>query len=307
MKTSIIIPAYNARNTIYKTLDSIKIQKNISSFEVVIVRDTGEVYDDIVNEYKKFYNIRTIDMPENGGPGLARQYGIDNTDSEYIVFIDADDYFYDENSLFNLMDGIKNADLGVGNFRYERDNEVTIKQKNFVWLHGKIYRRQFLLDNNIRFNDTRANEDNGFNRLILFHEPNIVFIDKLVYVYSENFNSITRKDNRHYKFTGLEWYAYNMNWAIKEAEKRNLDMKLVFETSLGVLVAMYFYYLDLYELYDVSYILKWSKELKNTFTKYFNKYGSVKMIDYFVEEKKKEYDDKEINYLLNFYEFLQKI
>ena len=207
MKTSIIIPAYNARNTIYKTLDSIKIQKNISSFVVVIVRDTGEVYDDIVNEYKKFYNIRTIDMPENGGPGLARQYGIDNTDSEYIVFIDADDYFYDENSLFNLMDGIKNADLGVGNFRYERDNEVTIKQKNFVWLHGKIYRRQFLLDNNIRFNDTRANEDNGFNRLILFHKPNIVFIDKLVYVYSENSNSITRKDNRLYKFTGLEWYA----------------------------------------------------------------------------------------------------
>ena len=31
------------------------------------------------------------------------------------------------------------------------------------------------------------------------------------------------------------------------------------------------------------------------------------MIDYFVEEKKKEYDDKEINYLFNFYEFLQKI
>lgn len=307
MKLSIIIPAYNGRNTIRKTLDSIKIQKNIETFKVTIVRDTGEIYDDIITEYKSFFDVEILDMPQNGGPGLARQYGIDNTDSEYIVFIDADDYLYDENSLINLINGIDDKDLGVGNFRYERDNEVTIKEKNFVWLHGKIYRREFLIKNNIRFNDTRANEDNGFNRLILFHEPKIVFIDKLVYVYSENPGSITRKEDRLYKFTGLEWYTYNMEWAMKEAEKRNLNMKIVFETSLGVLVAMYYYYLELYGKYDVSYILKWSKGVKAIYIKYFKDYGSVFMVDYFLQEKQKEYTDKEVNYVLDFYEFLKKI
>ncbi|MBQ8659601.1 MAG: glycosyltransferase family 2 protein [Bacilli bacterium] len=302
----IIIPTYNARNTIRKTLDSIKIQ-DYKDFKVTIVRDTGDLYDDIVDDYKDFFKVSILNLEVNGGPGVARQYGIDNTYGEYIVFIDSDDYLYNEHSLGLLLNNIGTADLCVGEFIYERDNEVLVKKENFIWLHGKIYRRRFLIDNNIRFNNTRANEDNGFNRLLLFHRPKIKILNEIVYVYAENENSITRKNNRFYKYSGLEWYAYNMYYAMRIAIEKNLNIQDVFNASLGVLVAMYFYYLELQDDYDVNALLNWSSNIKNVYKTYYDKYGSSRLVQSFLEQKKSEYFSKKIKYTISFDEFLEKI
>lgn len=66
-----------------------------------------------------------------------------------------------------------------------RDNAKTVKEKNLIWLHGKVYRREFLENNDIHFNNSSANEDNGFNRLVLLNNPVIAYIDRLTYVYSD--------------------------------------------------------------------------------------------------------------------------
>lgn len=266
----IIIPAYNAHSTIIKTLDSIKIQKDLPKYHITIVNDFSTNYVDIINNYKQYLNIDEIITKENIGPGGARQYGVDNTESKYIVFIDSDDYFENETSIIDLYNEIEksNADLVISNFIYERDNIRVVKEHNPVWLHGKIYRRSFLDKHNIRFNFTRANEDNGYNSLIFLLNPILVFLNKITYVYSENSESITRKDNRLYKFTGLEWYAYNINWAIEEAEKRNVSEKSLAIKSISGLSVMYHSYLDLFDEYDVSKILKWSIPLYLKYLKY---------------------------------------
>ncbi len=266
----IIIPAYNSQETIIRTLDSIKIQKNLPAYHVTVVNDYGKDYKEIINNYKETININEIMTPQNVGPGAARQYGIDNTSSRYIIFIDSDDCFYDENSISNLYNLIKraNADLALSKFIYERDNETKIITHDITWLHGKIYSRDFLEKNNIKFNNSRANEDNGFNRLIAFLKPVTVLSKDITYIYKENANSITRRNNREYKLTGLEGFAYNINWAIEEGEKRNCEEKDLAIGTLDSLLVMYENYNRLKDNNEVEKIIDWSKNLFNKYLKY---------------------------------------
>lgn len=303
----IIIPAYNAQTTIVKTLDSLKTQINLPKYHITIVNDYSSGYEEIVNKYKEYLNIDEIITEENLGPGGARQYGIDNTNSKYIIFIDSDDYFTTETSLIDLYTEIEKsqADLVISNFIYERDNLRTIKEYNPVWLHGKIYRRSFLDKNNIRFNNTRANEDNGFNSLIFLLNPIVVYLNKTTYVYQENPSSITRKDNRLYKFTGLEWYAYNINWAIEEGKKRNVNSTNLAIKAIGGLSVMYHYYLDLYNEYDVSQILEWSKDLYKNYLNYQEIADTYEQAALDLEEFKDKRNVK--NGKITFTEFKEKI
>ena len=238
---------------------------------------------------------------------MLDQVKIDNTNSNYILFIDADDYLYSPESINLLLSQIKtnNADLLISNFIYERDNKKEIKKNDVIWMHGKIYKRKFLEDNKIRFNSTRTNEDNGFNRLIILLSPKIVYLNEITYVYHDNNNSITRKDNRLYRFTGLEGYAYNMNWAMEEAIKRNaLDLGIAI-TSIAALCSMYYYYLELYNIYDVEKIIKWSKPIYLMYKKY-----EVIAIQYetkILENLKNNYQDKNIKMIITFKDFLRKV
>lgn len=311
MDLSIIIPAYNARNTICATLDSIKNQNLSISFEVIVVNDCSDYnYEDIITTYNNYFKIREIKTPKNVGPGGARQFGIDNSSSEYIAFIDSDDYFYGNNSISRMHEEIKkfNSDLLIGNFIYQRGELQTIKRNDLIWLHGKMYKRKFLIDNNIKFNNTRANEDNGFNRLILLLDPVCVFLDEIVYVYSENPNSITRSNNYEYKFTGIEGFCYNMNWAMDEALLRgNHEQKIVF-LALDVLAALYIYYLALEKEYDVNKILLWGKNIKEKYCKYQH----LLQDDFYlsVVENKKEFFKEDFvvtDFNITFEEFLNKM
>lgn len=262
----IIIPAYNSINTISIPLDSLKKQKTKYKFRVVIVNDNSSYsYKNILDKYSKYMSIEEIVLDKNGGPAVARQKGIDYTDSKYIMFIDSDDYLFSSDSIQKLVDNISlcNSDVAMGNFILERDNKEELVKNNSVWMHGKIYRRSFLEDNNIRFNTSRVNEDNGFNRLVVLLTKNISHLDEVVYVYKENDNSITRRNDRLNKFTGLEGYAYNMDWAFNEAKKRGVPQKEIEYHALSILIVSYYSYFDLKDKYDVSKILVWFKKVKD--------------------------------------------
>ena len=307
-KLSIIIPAYNAHNTITKTLESIAVQLLDYDFEVLIVNDASNYsYDKEVSRFSKFFDIRELVLEENGGPGVARRKGLEDTKSEYVVFIDSDDYLYSSYSLAILLDNIihYDSDLLISNFIYERDNERKIMIEDMVFLHGKICRRKFLDDNNITFNDTRANEDNGFNRLILLLDAKVTFIDELTYVYQENANSITRKNNREYKLTGLEWFTYNIKWAMDKSFDKTNDKKNIYLLALNTLTSMYCYYIDLYNEFDVSKILCWSKDL---YKEYYKKYTYTKKeIEDMLEDSKKHCLSKDTKEFITFDEFLERV
>ena len=313
MDLSIIIPAYNSIDTIGITLDSIAKQEVSINYEVIIVNDCSDYnYFKFIKKYKKKMNIKEIMTPKNIGPGGARQFGIENSSSKYIIFIDSDDYFCDNKSIIKMYNEIEtnNKDLVICNFIYERDNKRLIKEKDLTWLHGKIYRRQFLIDNEIKFNNSRANEDNGFNRLFLLLRPKVTFLDEIVYVYKENPNSLTRKNNRLYKFEGIEGFCYNMNWAMNQSLKRGVNKYLIGRLSLDVLTTLYYYYFDLKDEYDVNKIIIWAEDI---YIKFRNERHQLdeKTINQLLENKKKLLTNyinvKEIEYYFDFNKFLEMI
>ena len=269
----VIIPAYNAHDTINKTLISIAMQTIKDKLNIYVVNDnSSKDYENEINLFKDKLKIKELKLNKNVGPGFARQYGIDNSHSKYIIFIDSDDVFYDIYSLENILNYAEkyDADLTVGIMVEECDDELIEYENHQGNLHGKLYKRSFLSDNNIRFNNTRSSEDNSFNSLVLLLKPKVWYCERYIYVYRNNKNSITRKDN-NYAFDSIMWYTYNIVWALKEAEKRQADNILLAELSLLSFSWIYFNYCAFYEYEEKDKIIDWTKELY----KYYLKYGDL--------------------------------
>src|SRR3972149_756911 len=93
---SIVVPCFNASETLAKTLDLI-VGQNYPDYEVILVDDgstdsTPEIIHRYVNRDKRFKSFRQ----ENGGVSVARNNGVKNANSEFIAFLDADDLFYEK-------------------------------------------------------------------------------------------------------------------------------------------------------------------------------------------------------------------
>ncbi len=306
----IIIPCFNSYETLARTLSSICLQNDRDLINVYLVNDYSDYnYKFYVDFFANFINIKELSLGCNFGPGGAREYGLLNSNGKYVMFIDSDDYLYSYDSVSSLYKKMVSGDYDVviSNFLYCRDNKRIIKKKNKIWLHGKMYKRFFIENNNIYFNNSRKNEDNGFNRLVFLLTDNIYYLDIVTYVYYDYPFSITRNNNREYRYTGLRGYVYNMCWAMKNALKRGANTKDVTFLSMAVIVDMYYYYLELYNEFDVDKIFDWASPLKEYLIDedvvndyYYNIILDLKRGDYY------SLNDN-VEDVISFYEFLSKI
>ena len=203
-EVSIILPCYNAHNTLKRTLSSIAMQENIDEIETIIVDDRSnypEAYDKIAKQFSHMMKIRVIHMDKNGGPGTARQVGFDHSNGQYIMWMDADDTLVSADTIKTLkivMDQ-KNMDCVYGRFLEENeDGSIYPHEVHMVWMFGKLYRRSFLERYNIRFTTLLSNEDTSFNRIVCGCTDKIWFIPKDVYIWHFKANSITRSKNGMY-------------------------------------------------------------------------------------------------------------
>jgi glycosyltransferase involved in cell wall biosynthesis len=236
----IIIPAYNAGNTIDKCLMSIAIQNIVDKVNVIIVDDCSDkIHRDLYYKYKSYFKqyfpISIHSLKRNCGPGGARNYGLNLATSMFITFIDADDVFATSTSLFTLYKDIyNNPNVNYSNsvFQEEVKNEngefvgYYDHKNDMTWMFGKIYRLEFLRKYDIQFNNSRSNEDCGFNTMcMLCTEKNndSLYIDRLTYCWNYNPASITK--NNDYSFYGLKGYLYNNIWAVHEIQDRICNEK----------------------------------------------------------------------------------
>lgn len=247
----VIIPAYNAHSTIGRTLHSIAMQANIRDISVTIVDDCSPDggYDDFVERFSPFMEVQEVRTERNGGPAVARQTGLDETDGDFVVFMDADDTLFSSHALLILEREIRTGGLDMvgGNFVEElEDGRYVTHGENWVWMFGKIYRRSFLDRFLIRFNETRANEDTGFNTLVKALTNHYKFIPQVVYLWHYKRDSITRIDNGVYAFdSGHIGYIENMAWAISEMCARGLNKELIRAEAVTVLCRLYFMHMGI--------------------------------------------------------------
>lgn len=268
----IIIPAYNSHDYIKNALRSIAIQSKIDSINVYLVDDCSDKgYSEEIKEFKDTMNIVELRTPQNGGPGLARQYGLDNSSGDYVVFLDSDDILSGSFSIEDMINSIDDNDVLITSFVETVDDINYMHYENTVWMHGKMYRREFLKNKNICFNNSSSNEDSGFNALVYMCTDKIKYVDMVTYVWKYNANSITRRNNNEFEFSGLQGFINNICWAIKEAEKRNADENKVARVTYESILEIYFNYVKYYNDDNKKLLLDWSKELKELYYKYKDK------------------------------------
>ena len=200
----IIIAQYKETEDIIKNLlDSINNQKNIdfNELNLTIINDYSDIIlsDEFLSSYNKL-KINYYKNDKNVGIGLTRQRGIELTNDKYFMFIDSDDTLYDDYSLEGIINYLKKSDIDVliTNIAVELDNKIIIKKKNntFPWMHGKIYRREFIFKNELRFSDKVIHLDDAYfnNCMLGVVDPNkIVFLDITTYLWKDNNKSITRE------------------------------------------------------------------------------------------------------------------
>ena len=266
-KIDIIIPAYKAQKTILRTVSSIAEQTIKDDLEVTIVNDAcpnGD-YHEIVSMFSPYISIREIKLDVNGGPGVARQFGIDATHNPYFTCIDADDTFAGTNALEILRTAIEEpviiqnrqipeAYQAVSStFLQLSDNVRTIvpHQNDMVWMFGKLYRRKFIDKYKIRFNETRANEDTGFNTIVRLlctnPQEQLRFIPEATYYWHNKVDSITRINDGQYGYDQCFCgWTDNMIYAIEHVKHIRPFDGGVAQWSASCLMNLYFYYIECY-------------------------------------------------------------
>lgn len=195
----LIIPIYNEENNLNKLLGSICAQTKEHAFMVTFVNDhSTDNSMKILKRWQNFVNfpMQILTPPTKlKYPGLVRQYGIERTKCEYIMFCDGDDELLPQAiEYLNIAAKTKNADIIASHFIIEGDKEDTeqgLKQGGMTWLHGNLYKRQFLEQNGIHF-QSGYNEDGTFNLWCILSTNNIFECDKATYLWKNNKESITR-------------------------------------------------------------------------------------------------------------------
>lgn len=306
----VIIPAYNSHETIERTLYSIAYQRNSEDLNVYIINDNSiKDYSEEIDFFKNFINIKELKLNENKGPGYARQYGLDHSNSEYVVFIDSDDIFATPLSLITLYKKIMQESLDVvfSTFLEETsDHKFNTFVNDVVALHGKIYRRKFLEDNNIRFPNYYIEEDNAFNNLVLLYNPKMDIINEKTYIWMNNENSLTRKEN--YRKKSIYNYSRAMLYSLKCGIKGDCSGEKISSLSYGALLTIYygFDFLD-----KNKKLIKNIKKIKKIYDNYNLEISDVDKFNILQYRMKCAtlggYTDNVLNPLITFDNFLMEI
>lgn len=209
---SIIIPVYNANSNLKKCLNSI-VNQTYKNLEIILV-DDGSLDNsfDICNRYAKFDKRIKLYGKENTGVSDTRNFGIDKSTGNYIMFVDSDDWI-DEDMCEYLMYLNKKYDAEIATckyyindvYLYNKNDEIKVvegieiitdyfnKSDIMTCVWNKLYRRELVINNKfISFNNN--GEDVIFTCKILSKCKKIVCSNLSKYHYNTNNISITRSD-----------------------------------------------------------------------------------------------------------------
>lgn len=215
---SIIVPAYNVQDYIFQSLESLLDLKDDKDIEVIIINDgSTDKTLDVIKSFIKNHtclNFHFIDQLNEGLSG-ARNNGLKIANGEYVFFMDSDDIIHCEGLRAMLKKALlTKADIVVGNYYeftdleqkkvYRNDKSAfekplitlderleklfTIEISFAVW--NKLYKVDFLVENNLTFKDHMWFEDLDFVFRAFYEAQKIEKIESFVYGYRQRPNSI---------------------------------------------------------------------------------------------------------------------
>ena len=221
---SIITPFFNSENFLEQCISSV-VKQSFCDFEMILINDGST--DDSLKTAQKFLKDDRIKIfsKENEGQGVARNYALKKAQGKIIVYLDSDDWL-EENALFKIYDKFKKDNPDIIFFNAYKFFEET-KQKNeyrFIdpcflrfgeevffkdevtdilfetnGLPFKAYKKDFLVENNIKYSNTRFIEDSEFYIKALLCADKICCLNEYLVNYRIHKQSTTFVKNNRIK------------------------------------------------------------------------------------------------------------
>ena len=210
-KVTVIIPVYNAEDTIERCLDSV-LNQTLKDLEVIAINDKSTDKSlDIFNKYReKYKNLIVLNNEENLGPAGSRNKGLDLAKGEYIGFVDSDDYI--EKNMYEVMSSYMNDEIDLVTCSRTRDTGQKIKEiinrqettnpKDLSLISNytadKLLKKSILDKYNIRFPEKyRYAEDMYLLTVYRCYCNKMKIIQDVLYHITFNPNSITNSYNKN--------------------------------------------------------------------------------------------------------------
>lgn len=208
-KLDILVPQYKETDSDVKNLlDSIAIQQNVdlkNDVGVIIVNDGSDVHlsKDLLESYQ--FDIKYI-LNEHKGVSATRNACLDASTAEYVMFCDADDMFYNACGLWIIFNEMKGegfdslVSVFIEETRMPDTKEVTYisREMDSTFVHGKVHRRKYLLDEGIRWNDDLTiHEDSFFNIQCQRLSTKVKYCPAPFYLWKWRDNSVCRHDEKY--------------------------------------------------------------------------------------------------------------
>lgn len=256
MRLDIITPHYKEPWSTCKYLfDSIMMQRGISfnNIKVIVVNDgkfedCNLTLDDLEATQKYPFEVE-VHFKDHEGVSAARNYGLDKSDADYVMFCDIDDGFLSNYGLHLVFGAMQEGfDFLVSNFVEEiftADNTMTILRhdNDVTFMHGKAYNRKFLVENELRFDPSMTiHEDGYFNMLVyaVCHEKGKQKnIESPFYLWRWNDNSTVRSDRTDFVLRTYDHVIKARVGLCRELKRRGITE--AYETSVGMTVLNSYY------------------------------------------------------------------
>lgn len=238
-KISVLVPVYGVEKFIEKCCISLFNNTIAQDCEFIFVNDCSkdksiEILNSIISKYPNL-NIKIINHDKNKGLASARNTGIANASSEYVCFVDSDDWV--ELDYFETAyNTAKEQDADIVTFGYFSEGRKACKKyfhkfpddleniysyflvdkvRGYVW--NKFYKKSLFTDNNILWADgINMWEDIYINSRILLKAKKFYSIDKCLYHYrTTNTTSIVHTKNPN-KFNNVIFVLHSIETLLKE-------------------------------------------------------------------------------------------
>ena len=217
-KISVIIPIYNVERYIVQCLDSI-VGQSTEEIEIICVEDCSQdqSYKILLQYVQQYPFIKIVKHSKNRGLSVARNSGLSQAQGEYILFVDSDDLIK-EKSIELLLAYIEKEEFDILTFNYDvitddkqREKKVLVRSernktyKKYAngqeWLifrigndsldvmtWNKLYRKDFLIENNLSFLPEIVHEDDLFCMESFLAARSVIDIPQVCYEYRKRDN-----------------------------------------------------------------------------------------------------------------------